>query len=398
MQDLSTSIEKLKKTQDQLLLSQKMEAIGQLAGGVAHDFNNLLTAIGGYANLMLINDDVGESARAEVREIQKTVKRAADLVNQLLAFGRRQVLRPEPVGVNDTLLGLEGVIKRLIGESVGYRCECGDDAGTVVVDAGQLEQVIINLALNARDAMPNGGVLTIATGSVASDSPLMAGIPDARQGSYSVLTVSDTGAGIPDDVRSRLFEPFFTTKPEGTGLGLATVHGIVTQSGGYVIVESTVGSGSTFRIFLPRSALPAADASTAGPSETASVVGAARVLVVEDEASLRETIARVLREHGYSVRTAGTGKQALALYRDGNGRFDLVVTDVVMPGGMSGIDLARELRRSDAETRVLFMSGYADEAAVGEDLAGRGEILLRKPFDGAELLAHVTRALAEAGE
>jgi len=377
-----------KMLERELLQAQKLESVGRLAGGIAHDFNNLLTAILGYAELA--GRAVGGNPRAAawVAEIRSAAERAAGLTRQLLAFARRQVIEPTVVDLNELTSTLESMLRRVIGEDIELRTELGAERPTVRADRGQLEQVLLNLAVNARDAMPGGGSLVIRTRNVRLEPADLAGRPELAPRFYVVLEVTDTGVGMSEDVRAHLFEPFFTTKEvgKGTGLGLATCYGIVTQFGGRIEVETAPGRGSTFRIFLPHEA-PAGRAAPAPPETGPS---GEVILVAEDEAVVREIIAETLQAEGFSVLVAEDGEAALRLARKHEGPIRLLVTDVVMPR-LGGPDLAERLRAERPGLRVLFASGYAADRR-GE-LGGPGTGFLEKPFTPAELSRKVRSIL-----
>ncbi len=371
--------------------AQRMEAVGQLAGGIAHDFNNLLTAIRGYGELARDPAASEGERRADLDEIIATADRAAELTRGLLAFGRRAVLRPEVLDPAAVIGGIFPLLRRLIGEHIKIEVRATSGAGYIRVDRSELEQVIVNLSVNARDAMPAGGTLLIATRAVELDAAGAARIPEAKPGSYVELSVSDTGSGMSEATQARIFEPFFTTKPtgEGTGLGLATVHGIVHQSGGAITVESEPGRGSTFRILLPAveeqrtETLAAATAATAtGGSET--------ILLAEDEAPVREFARRVLTDHGYTVLAASDGLDALRLASTYEPAIDLLVTDVVMPG-LNGPDLTRQVASLRPGIRALFISGYVAPAVDQVLFASRAYV--PKPFTTTALLRIVRETL-----
>ncbi|HEY5629796.1 MAG TPA: PAS domain S-box protein, partial [Candidatus Limnocylindrales bacterium] len=350
----------------QLRQAQKMEAVGRLAGGIAHDFNNLLTAIGGYAELLLSELPRGDRAFEDAQEVLRAADRASQLTRQLLAFGRRQVLQLEVIDLNAVIAGVVPMVRRLIGEDVALVTSLAPDLLPVTADRGQLEQVIVNLAVNARDAMPSGGTLTLATSSGTAARPGDGdGLVEGRPGRDVVLAVSDTGEGIDDDVRVHMFEPFYTTKKDGrgTGLGLATVYGIVEQSGGSIEVESRLGHGTTFRIRLP-----AVD--RRGPSKGAPEIptkqpspGTERILLVEDEPAVRRLAITALERWGYRVTAATSPDEALRLTASGIDGLDLVITDVVMPG-MTGFEMAVRLRSTRPDLPVLYVSGHAEEAVI----------------------------------
>jgi len=362
--------------EEQLVQAQKMEAVGRLAGGIAHDFNNLLTAILGYGDLMLpkLHDP---ALRGKMQEIRKAAERASALTRQLLAFSRKQVLVPEVVPVAGLIEELSKMLRRLIGEDIELVTLLSPSAA-VRADPGQLEQVLMNLAVNARDAMPRGGKLTIEVTLETADDAFRKDHPDVPPGSLVVIAVTDTGVGMDAEVRKHIFEPFFTTKElgRGTGLGLATVYGIVEQSGGHVEVDTAVGQGTTFRIFLPAVEAPRP---VPAPSLDEVVGGSETVLLVEDEAALRSLAQEILRDQGYKVIAAGSGAEALDLARSHPAPIDLLVTDVVMPG-MDGRELADRLGPVHPETRCLFMSGYTDDAVVRRGVREEGMPFLQKPF------------------
>ena len=362
----------------QLIQAQKLEAVGRLAGGVAHDFNNLMTAVSGYGELLKGSFDPSDPRHEEVDEILRASERGAEVTRQLLGFARQQIVRPRVVELNDIVTGLQRMLKPLIGEDVRLVTRLDPDAGTVRIDPGQLEQVLTNLAVNARDAMPHGGTLTVLT---------------ANRGDRVLLEVADTGIGITPEVRANIFEPFFTTKEPGTGsgLGLATCYGIIRQAGGSIDVESAPGQGARFLIWLPKANEPADE--TSRPAIVAPGTGTERVLVVEDDASVRQIVVRILERAGYLVTATGTGVEALAWLRTGESA-GLVISDVVMPE-MGGRVLAEEVRKLRPDLPVLFISGYTDDRLIREAIASSGRAFLAKPFTGMELLAKV-RAVIEA--
>jgi two-component system, cell cycle sensor histidine kinase and response regulator CckA len=364
--------------EEQLRHSQKMDAIGQLAGGVAHDFNNLLTAIQGYADL-LADKIVGENDKeADLNEIRIAARRAATLTRQLLAFSRKQHLNPKTLRVADVVAGIVPMLTRLVGETIELKTMTSG-RGVVVADEGQLEQVLVNLIVNARDAMPRGGRITIETSDAALDHDHASHHPGMAAGRYVMLAVSDTGCGMDQRTRERIFEPFFSTKPkdQGTGLGLATVYGIVKQTGGHIRVYSETGLGTTLRIYLPLSGELVAT-NTASP-RIVPAGGTERILLVEDEEMVRQYVHRMLRRKGYSVMVAATPKEALVIAEGQSAPIDLLLTDVVLPG-MNGPALASELRRTQPACRVLYMSGYTANAMLDQGWH-EGEIdFLQKPF------------------
>jgi PAS domain S-box-containing protein len=378
--------------EEQFLQTQKLEAVGRLAGGVAHDFNNLLMVIGGSAELLQAQLGPADPALSRVQDIADAADRAGGLTRQLLAFSRKQVLQPRVVPLSRVVGALEKMLGRLIGEDVRFVLALDEGAPRVRIDPGQLEQVVMNLALNARDAMPDGGSLVIRTGS----THLSASLPnpygsDVPPGQYATLEVEDTGTGMEPDTLQRVFEPFFTTKPlgQGTGLGLSTVYGIVQQSGGHLTVASEPGRGSTFRVYLPPTA-GGEEVALPGPSAPLPR-GSETILLVEDEAGVRELLRRQLQALGYRVEEAGDGVEALALAGNPDKSMDLVITDVVMPS-MGGVELAERLRASHPDVGVIFTSGYT--GAVGS--VPEGSRLLQKPFTVHDLAHAVRAALAHA--
>ncbi len=376
--------------EEQLRHAQKMEAIGRLSGGIAHDFNNLLTAIRGYSELLLTSL-AGSPLRADVEEIFNAAERAATLTGQLLAFSRRQILSPEIVVLNQRVMDMSRMLNRLIGEHIAIDLHLATDLWSVRADAAQLEQVLVNLALNARDAMPDGGRLAIETAN-REIAAAQARLLEISPGSFVELAVRDTGVGIPADVQGRIFEPFFTTKPKGagTGLGLSMVYGFVRQSGGAVSVQSEPGRGSSFSLLLPRTD----DTTTAPPTPRTLAParqGTGTILIAEDERALRRLTATVLRQAGYQTIEASDGQQALDLYTVHSRSIVMVVTDVVMPR-MGGIELAKRLRQVRPGIPLLFVTGYVDQS---EALHEQGTPVLLKPFSPDALLKAVSAAVAD---
>ncbi|MHB8836602.1 MAG: PAS domain S-box protein [Candidatus Methylomirabilia bacterium] len=381
------------RLEDQLRQSQKVEAIGRLAGGVAHDFNNMTAIVLGYGDLLLGRLGPEDPSRKWAEQIVEAGRRSATLTRQLLAFSRRQVLLPVVLDLNGLLRNLESMLGRLIGEHIVLRFDLAGDLGRVTVDPGQIEQVVLNLAINARDAMPRGGNLVIETANVELDETYAKDHAETVPGDYVMLALTDTGCGMDKVHLARLFEPFFTTKEmgKGTGLGLATSYGIVKQSGGYIWAYSEPGRGTTFKIYLPRTdAQPAAPAADAG--EEAPRGRGERILLVEDEASLREMWAIVLSRLGYRVSTAGSGPGALALIMETGPRPDLVITDVIMPC-MSGAEMVQRFRKNWPDLKALFMSGYPDEAITSHGVLGPGISFLQKPFSERALARKVREVL-----
>jgi signal transduction histidine kinase len=380
--------------EEQLRHSQKMEAVGRLAGGIAHDFNNLLTAIIGYTEIVLHTLDPKDDRRADAEEIGRAAMRAADLTRQMLAFSRRQVLQPKIIDLNTALRKVEPMLRRMIGEDIVMTVNGRAEHPHVRVDPGQVEQVVMNLVVNARDAMPKGGRLTVETLDATLDDAAVADIPDARPGDYVLLSVSDTGIGMPPEVRARIFEPYFTTKEvgKGTGLGLSTAYGIVRQSDGHIAVASELGMGTTFRIYLPRSEAPQPVAADAGGERMPE--GSEHILLVEDDSSVRRLSKELLVRLGYSVTEAASGRAGLALGSDDTRHYDLALCDVIL-GDMSGPAVVEALRALRPTIRVLYMSGYTDEAIVKTGVLEEGKPFLQKPFTPLQLAKKVREVLDE---
>jgi signal transduction histidine kinase len=395
------SLEQKERSQAQ---SQRLESLGQLAGGVAHDFNNLLAVILNYVSF--VSEEVAaaaavagpdlaphlEAASADLAEVRKAGERAAGLTHQLLVFARRDVIRPKLLDLDTVITTIEGMLRRTLGEHVELVTSLAGNLWPVLADPGQLEQVLVNLALNARDAMPTGGTLTIDTSNITVDSDTIAGGSGARKGRNVRVRVSDTGVGIPADVAQRVFEPFFTTKPDGggTGLGLATVYGILSQADGNIRIYSESGGGTTFTIMLPviaEAAIP-----VAGPAPYQRTPKGETVLVVEDEDALREVTRRIFSRNGYHVITAADGPQALDIAASHPGEIHLLVTDVVMPH-MLGKEVAERMRLIKPEIEVVFMSGYARPVLASQGRLYPGVALVEKPFSEADLLAVAGQAL-----
>lgn len=388
-----------KELEAQFVQSQKMQAIGQLAGGVAHDFNNLLTAMIGFCDLLLLRHKPGDPSFSDIMQIKQNSNRAANLVRQLLAFSRQQTLRPKVQDITDILTEISHLVRRLIGSNIELQVVHGQNLGLVKVDAGQMEQVLINLAVNARDAMNNGGDLTIRTFTFENKKPKACVSDEMPPGHWVALAVEDTGTGIPPEIMSRILEPFFTTKEvgQGTGLGLATVYGIIRQTGGYLDIDSTVGEGTIFTIYLPRaneSEYKAEDI-IADPindeDSNRDLTGMARILLVEDEDAVRTFSSRALANKGYEVLEAESGEAALAVV-ESNKDFpvDLMITDVIMPN-MDGPTLAKTLRAQRPDLKIIFISGYTEEKL--KDHMGENIWFLPKPFTLKQLAAKVKEAL-----
>jgi PAS domain S-box-containing protein len=390
---LIEDITAVRDTEQQLHQAQKMEAIGQLAGGIAHDFNNLLVVIGGYTDLIALDLAPRHHAHQDLEQVRAAVDRAASLTRQLLAFSRRQILQPQILEVNQVLRRVEALLRRVIGENITLVMNLQSPMASVTADPSQIEQVVINLAVNARDAMPTGGRLTIETAEVELDETYVAGHRGAAVGRHVMIAVTDTGVGMDEATQRRLFEPFFTTKPtgRGTGLGLATVYGIVKQSRGSVWVDSELGRGTAFKIYLPSTATPA-DSLGDSPSADRPSTGTETVLVVEDYEEVRAVIGATLQRHGYSVLLASDASDALAVSRNHPGPIHLVLCDVVLPS-LSGRDLARQLLVDHPDVRVLYMSGYTDDVIIHHGVLGPGVAFIPKSFTGNALLLKIRNVL-----
>jgi two-component system, cell cycle sensor histidine kinase and response regulator CckA len=397
VQGIARDITERKKLEDQLRQAQKMEAIGKLAGGVAHDFNNVLTAIIGHADLMLIEPIQGNGImHSRVQAVKEAAERAAALTQQLLAFSRKQMLQPIVLDLNAVVVECAKMLRPLIGEHIKLAVVLDPAWGGVEADPGQIEQVIVNLVVNARDAMPQGGQLTIETSRADLDADYACQHASIRPGQYVLLAVSDTGSGMDAEVQSHIFEPFFTTKGQGkgTGLGLSTVYGIVKQSGGDITISSKLGEGTTFTIYLPYVEKRAANVVTSvWFSEIPS--GSETILVVEDEEMVRQLACEALQRKGYTVLEAATGEKALQICQQNEGKIHLMLTDVVMPG-MNGRELATRVALIRPETKVLYMSGYAEDAVVSDGVLDSGLAFIQKPFALAALAQKVREVLGTA--
>jgi signal transduction histidine kinase/CheY-like chemotaxis protein len=383
-----------KHLEQQYHQAQKMDAIGRLAGGVAHDFNNILTAVLGYAELLLSDPSMSATHRADISEIQKAAKSAATLTSQLLAFGRLEIVHPTVLDLNLLVQELGAMLGRLIGEDIEIGYGLAPDLDPVKADRGQIEQVLVNIIVNARDAMPNGGKITVETMNLDLDEGYANRNLSVVPGPHVVIAISDTGCGMSADVQEHLFEPFFTTKAtgKGSGLGLATVYGIVQQNGGALSVYSEVGHGSTFKIYLPR-AERESRAAAEPPIQASASTGSATILVVEDDGSIRELACRVLAGHGYAVLAASNGEDAKGLCEQHPGPIHLLLSDIVMPG-MSGPAVAQLLKTIRPEMKVLYMSGYTDDAIVRHGVLVHDTPFLQKPFAPSRLAEKVVEVLA----
>jgi signal transduction histidine kinase/CheY-like chemotaxis protein len=390
-----TDVGKRASLEEQLRQSQKLEAIGRLAGGIAHDFNNILTAIMGYSALLQCGLDKGDPKQQEVEEIKKAVRRASSLIQQLLAFSRRQVLQLRVLDLNAVLKNIQQLLQRLIGEDTELIILPTPALGHVKADPGQIEQVLMNLALNARDAMPKGGKVTIETANVMVDEAFARRHLIPHPGPYIMLSVTDTGSGMDEETQAHIFEPFFTTKEQGkgTGLGLATVYGIVKQSGGSIFVYSKPGKGATCKIYLPRvdeavTVMEAVNATVEPPQ------GSETILLVEDEEPVRELVRKVLERNGYRILEARHGEEAITICARHKGEISLLVTDVVMPR-MSGREVAERLLISHPKMKVLYLSGYTDDAVVRHGVLQSMTAFLQKPFT-PDALAHKVREVLDS--
>jgi signal transduction histidine kinase/CheY-like chemotaxis protein len=383
-----------------LAQAQKMEAVGQLTGGLAHDFNNMLTGTAGSLELLQTRLAQGrtEQLGRYIDMAQHGIQRAAALTQRLLAFSRRQTLDPKPTNLNTLVTGLTELIRSTVGPGIAIESVLRDDLWLTLCDPHQLENALLNLCINARDAMPDGGQLTIETGNAQVTPAQAAATPEARPGEYSALSVIDTGYGMPPDVMARVFEPFFTTKPlgQGTGLGLSMVYGLVRQSGGHVQISSTVGTGTTVRLYLPRyDGVEQAAPRDAATATSAHVVAKGTVVVVDDEPQIRTLISEVLTDLGYAVELACDGPSALQVLRS-LPEVDFLVTDVGMPGGMNGRQLADAAREQRPELKVMFITGYADAVLSGKGLLGDGMAVMTKPFAMSDLAARISDMLADS--
>ncbi|HEY2407485.1 MAG TPA: response regulator [Polyangiaceae bacterium] len=396
---ISRDVTRQRLLEQQFLQAQKMEAIGQLAGGVAHDFNNLLAVIQSYSALVI--NELGEEdpMRADISEILAASRRGSSLTRQLLAFSRQQITQPKVANLNAIVADVQNMLRRIIGEHIALDTALSEDLGLVRIDVGQVEQVIVNLTVNSRDAMPEGGKLTIETSNVQIEQEFAAQHSGVSPGEFVMLAVTDTGAGIDPETQKHIFEPFFTTKEvgKGTGLGLSTVHGIVQQSGGFVTVYSQLARGTSFKVYFPR--IREHGGSSTAHSKSSPPVAktkAGAILVVEDDEAVRQVAARILRAGGYTVLEARRATEATSICNELSGKIDLLLTDVVMPG-QSGEKLAAELCQTWPRIRVLFMSGYPGAAVARDGLVASGTAYIEKPFSPSALLAKVEETLTALG-
>jgi two-component system, cell cycle sensor histidine kinase and response regulator CckA len=393
MEGIIVDITERKLLENQLQQSRRMEAVGRLAGGIAHDFNNLLTIIKGYAELGVQRGGIQSELRADIQQIENAAERASMLIRQLLAFSRRQVLQPKIIDLNAIVLGLDKLLGRLMGEHIEMVTRCAGNVGHVKADPAQVEQVIMNLVVNARDAMPKGGRLTVETFNVDLDSTYARDHVSVKPGSYVMLAVSDTGIGMNPETVAHIFEPFYTTKEsgQGTGLGLSTVYGIVKQSGGYIWVYSEPGKGTTFKVYLPR-VTAQVDSKPEVMQLPAAGKGSETILLVEDEEAVRELATRILSAKGYSVVAAKSTREAEDFSEKYTGQIHLLLTDIIMPG-TSGRELARRITERHPKTRVLYMSGYTDNVLAQGGVLEAGLSFLQKPFTPGALAQKVRDVL-----
>jgi PAS domain S-box-containing protein len=383
-----------KRLEDQLQQAQKMEAIGRLAGGIAHDFNNILTVINGFSEMALARSAIEQDLEHDLREIKHATRRAATLTSQLLAFSRKQMLQPRILDPGELVQGMEEMLKRLLGEDVDFHVHRPADLWSVKADPGQIEQVVMNLSVNARDAMPDGGVLSIEISNVVLAEDYTHEHVEVKKGDYVLLAVSDTGRGMDAGIQRQIFEPFFTTKEKGkgTGLGLSTVYGIVKQSEGYIFCYSELGKGTTFKIYLPRAEGQPQQLSKGEEPRVRPLRGTETILLVEDDEAVRNLTESILESAGYSISSAATGNEALQKLSLMSGALDLLVSDVVMPG-MDGKELGRRVTERFPTASVLFISGYTEDAIIHNGVLEEGVELLQKPFDGTTLLQKVRAIL-----
>ena len=383
-----------KQLEEQLRQAVKMEGIGRLAGGIAHDFNNLLTVIAGRTYLLMSQLPAGHAMRRDLKLIEQTGERAVTLTKQLLAFSRKQILAPVVLDLNNVVTSMKQILERVLSEDIDLIMDLDSSLGRVLADQGQLERVILNMAVNARDAMPDGGQLVLETSNVEVDDTYLRQHVDLRPGSYVALAVTDAGIGMAPDILARIFEPFFTTKDvgRGTGLGLATAYGIVKQSGGHITVYSEPGHGTTFRVYLPRADRSVA---TTVAVETSTPSGTETVLIVEDDLNLRTLAHEILLQQGYLVLEAEDARDAIRMADQYEGRIHLVITDVIMPK-MNGRTLVRAIQEHRPDAKVLYMSGYTGDAIVHHGVLEPGTPFLEKPFTPGTLARKIRQVLDQA--
>jgi nitrogen-specific signal transduction histidine kinase/ActR/RegA family two-component response regulator len=393
-----------REAEEQTRQGMKLEAIGRLAAGVAHDFNNILTVIKGHASLLLGDESIPANAQRAIEQMADASRRATGLVRQLLAFGRQQVINPRPIDVGQHIESESRMLIRLIGERIALRWDTQPSMPPALVDPGSLDQVLLNLVVNARDAMPNGGSVTITACTARIDEDYCVNIADARPGDYILIKVADTGTGIPLEIQSRIFEPFFSTKDEsrGTGLGLATVHGLVKQQGGWLELQSKPGSGSTFSIYLPQTVATAdVQRSNTEPLRPADwkIGGGRAALIVEDDETIRIVLRQLLARFGFDLLEAANGLQALDIWQQKMQDIQLVVTDVVMPGSMSGLDLGQRISADKPRVKIIYCTGYSAEMVSGNSgiTMVEGQNFLAKPYDAQSLLQILNRLFPRKG-
>jgi len=380
-----------RQLEQQLLQSQKMEAIGRLAGGIAHDFNNALTVVIGNTDLILTSLPKDSPYRSQTLNIRKAADHATGLTRQLLAFSRRQIISPRILSINKVISDLHGMLQRVIGEDVRLVTHLGENVGNTRIDPGQIEQVLMNLVVNARESMPEGGIIAVETEQVELDEAYVNTHPYVKPGLYVQISVSDTGVGMGDEVREKVFEPFFTTKEGGTGFGLSTVYGIVKQNEGSINIYSEEGIGTTFKIYFSVTK-ERADAGPTGVGKADLLTGSETILVVEDDDALRDLAVEILTGLGYRVHAFSDAEEALFSVRESEETIDLLLTDVVMPG-LSGVELANAVLEADPSVRVLYMSGYTDNAIAYHGVLDEGVNLLQKPFSLTEIAKKVREVL-----
>jgi len=394
--DLQSAYDKLQQSQQAIMQQERLAAVGQLSAGIAHDFNNILCVIQGYASMLLDVEDRGPKKVEALKQISTAAQRAAHLTRQLLTFSRKQVMQPQALDFNEVIGNVSRMLQRLVGEDIAVQFHFSPKPVYVHADLGMIEQILMNLAVNARDAMARGGQLTLSASAVETDEPKRLSNSEARPGQFACLSVTDSGCGIPPEVMTRIFEPFFTTKPvgKGTGLGLATVYGIVKQHGGWIEVTSEVGRGTTFKVFLPAVSKPAG-------THTELIIhgepdrGHEKVLLVEDEAALRGLASKLLQKQGYSVVEAASGVEAIEVWEQSDRSFDLLLTDMVMPGGVSGRELAERLSSEKPELRIIFTSGYSTEMVRDNCVLEEEVNFLPKPYPPRALIQIVRACLNE---